>query len=165
MVTTGKLLYDWIWSFATGTYKSLWAVIILLGKKHTRLVIRFDASIALTLTNLWQIQQTKNWWYFSIIPIKHDLAFLANCLHWRQFARNTKSCFVGKVRKIFQNVVCWIFYPACKVLTVSINLHYSDVWYVTVAGKTMWTRHNWSRSLSNVSWFQSLLKLCWMKSI
>ena len=49
VVTTGKLLYDWAWSFATGTYKSLWAVIILLGKKHTRLVIRFDASIALTI--------------------------------------------------------------------------------------------------------------------
>ena len=31
----------------------------------------------------------------------------------RQFAWNVKSCFQGKIRKIFQNIVCWKFYPEC----------------------------------------------------
>ena len=31
----------------------------------------------------------------------------------RQFAWNVKSCFLGKIRKIFQNVCCWKFYPEC----------------------------------------------------
>ena len=30
--------------------------------------------------------------------------------------RSDKSCFLGKIRKIFQNVVYWNFYQACKVL-------------------------------------------------
>ena len=41
---------------------------------------------------------------------------------WRQFAWSIKSHFLGKIRKIFQNVVCWNFYPACKVLGVLIHL-------------------------------------------
>ena len=51
--------------------------------------------------------------FFLILPRKHDLKFPANCLHLRQFAWNVKSCFSGKEKKKFQNVVCWIFYPAC----------------------------------------------------
>ena len=34
----------------------------------------------------------------------------------RQFAWSVKPYFLGKIRKIFQNVVCWNFYPACKAL-------------------------------------------------
>ena len=50
---------------------------------------------------------------FLIFPRKQDLTFHANCLLRRQFACNVKSCFLGKIRKIFQNVVCWKFYPEC----------------------------------------------------
>ena len=50
---------------------------------------------------------------FLIFPRKQDLTFHANCLLRRQFAWNVKSCFLGKIRKIFQNVVCWKFYPEC----------------------------------------------------
>ena len=35
---------------------------------------------------------------------------------WRQFARSAKSYFLGKIRKILQNIICWKFLPACKVL-------------------------------------------------
>ena len=31
------------------------------------------------------------------------------------------SLFSGKIRKIFQNVICWNFYPACYVLEATIN--------------------------------------------
>ena len=48
---------------------------------------------------------------FLIFPRKQDLTFHANCLLRRQFAWNVKSCSLGKIRKIFQNVVCWKFYP------------------------------------------------------
>ena len=50
---------------------------------------------------------------FLIFPRKQDLTFHANCLLRRQFAWNVKSCFLGKIRKIFQSVVCWKFYPEC----------------------------------------------------
>ena len=50
---------------------------------------------------------------FLIFPRKQDLTFHANCLLRRQFAWNVKSCFLGKIRKIFQNVVCWKFFPEC----------------------------------------------------
>ena len=64
----------------------------------------------------WLIQQTKNWWYFSYFPRKHDGHFMpivsnGNNLHW-----NVKSCFHGKIRKLFQYVVCWKFYPEWQVL-------------------------------------------------
>ena len=36
---------------------------------------------------------------FLIIPRKQDLTLYANCLHWRQFAWNAKSCCLGKIRK------------------------------------------------------------------
>ena len=42
-------------------------------------------------------QQTDN--IFLTFPRKQDLIFHANCLHWRQFAWNIKSCFLGKIRK------------------------------------------------------------------
>ena len=50
---------------------------------------------------------------FLIFPRKQDLTFHANCLLRRQFAWNVISCFLRKIRKIFQNVVCWKFYPEC----------------------------------------------------
>ena len=53
----------------------------------------------------WQIDEI-----FLFFPRKQDLTFYANCLHWRQFACNVKSCFLGKI-KIFQIVICWNFYP------------------------------------------------------
>ena len=35
-------------------------------------------------------------YFFLIFPRKQDLTFYANCLHWRQFAWNVKSSFLGK---------------------------------------------------------------------
>ena len=42
--------------------------------------------------------------YFSyFFPEKKKITFHANCLQlWRQFARNIESCFLGKIRIIFQ---------------------------------------------------------------
>ena len=37
-------------------------------------------------------------------------------------ARNIKSCFLGKIRKLFQNVICWNFYPE-YTWTYSIPIH------------------------------------------
>ena len=36
---------------------------------------------------------------FPFFPRKQVLTFQANCLHWRQIARNVKSCFLGKKKK------------------------------------------------------------------
>ena len=56
--------------------------------------------------------------FFLIFSRKQDLTFRVNYLQWRQFAWNVKSCFFGgwKTRQIFQNIVCWTFYPECWVL-------------------------------------------------
>ena len=56
-----------------------------------------------------------------------DSTFHVNCLHWRQFAWNFKACYLGKIRKIFQDVVQRKFYPACgalQILMVIFFLHY-----------------------------------------
>ena len=49
------------------------------------------------------------------IDFSQKIGFYISCkLSTRQFARNVKSFFKEKIRKIFQNVVCWLFfYPAC----------------------------------------------------
>ena len=36
---------------------------------------------------------------------------------WRELAWNVKSCFLGKIRKLFQSVVCWKLYPICLALS------------------------------------------------
>ena len=51
---------------------------------------------------------------FLIFPRKQDLIFHAN---FRQFAWNIKSCFL---RKIFQYIACWKFYPECKALNARL---------------------------------------------
>ena len=51
-----------------------------------------------------RIQQTTNN-IFLIFPRKWDLTLHANCLLGIQFTC-VRSCFLGKRRKIFQNVVC-----------------------------------------------------------
>ena len=44
---------------------------------------------------------------FLIFPRKQDLTFFCKLSPWGQFARNVKYCFLlGKIGKIFQNVVC-----------------------------------------------------------
>ena len=48
---------------------------------------------------------------FLFFPRKQDLILHANCL----FCMKCWILFLGKVRKIFQNVFCWNFYLACSV--------------------------------------------------
>ena len=52
-------------------------------------------------------------------PWKQDLTFHPKCLPWRQIAWTVKFCFLGKIRKIFQNVVCWKFDTACLAFSFS----------------------------------------------
>ena len=59
---------------------------------------------------------------FLIFSRQQYLTFHAYCLYWRQFAWNAKIW--QKKRNIFQNVVCWNFYPAYYALIfISGNLH------------------------------------------
>ena len=59
--------------------------------------------------NIFSRRQTDN--SFLIFPRKQILTLHANCLQWRQFAWNVITRFLGKIRKIFLNVVCWILLP------------------------------------------------------
>ena len=51
-----------------------------------------------------------------------------------QFAWNVKAYFLGKIRNIFQNVVCWIFFTHMPYLYVLKNLdlllHVIIVWVI-----------------------------------
>ena len=60
------------------------------------------------------IQQTTNGRYFSYFSRKQDLTFYANCLHPSEtICKKCQTCFLGKIRKKNQYVVCWQFYLAC----------------------------------------------------
>ena len=59
---------------------------------------------------------------FLIFPRKLNLTVHADCLCRRQFAWNVKVFFLGKIRKVFQNVVCWNYYPTCSGLNSSYTL-------------------------------------------
>ena len=48
---------------------------------------------------------------------KQDLTFHANCLQWRQFARNVKFYFLGKIRKNISK--CRLLKILNKVLSVN----------------------------------------------
>ena len=56
-----------------------------------------------------QIQQMTNWYFLLNFSQKQDLTLLT-C---GQFVWNVKSHFLGKIREIFQNFVCWKFYAEC----------------------------------------------------
>ena len=47
-----------------------------------------------------------------IFSRKQVYKFHVNFLSWRQFVWNVKTCFLGKIRKIFQASICWNIYPA-----------------------------------------------------
>ena len=51
--------------------------------------------------------------FFFFFFRKQGLTFHANCLLRRQFALNIKHCYLEQFRKIFQNVVCWLFFFDC----------------------------------------------------
>ena len=54
------------------------------------------------------------------------MTFHANCLLRRQFAWNIKSCFLGKIRKYHQFVVCW---KSQRVVKVNLLDQNSSRWH------------------------------------
>ena len=98
-----------------------WKLLLVQLYNHCR---NYVCSIIIYLSS-GRSQQTANWWYFFMFPRKQDLTFHANCLLWRQFAWKVNSFFRGKIRKKFQNVLCWNFLP--KVL--SVNEYLTQIYY------------------------------------
>ena len=53
--------------------------------------------------------------FFLIFPWKQDLTLCANCLHWKQFACNVRTCCLGYIRKKYhQFVICLISHQSGK---------------------------------------------------
>ena len=56
---------------------------------------------------------------FLFFPIKQDLTFHANCLHWRQFAWNANSCFLEKKKNISKCcdkfMIFFLFFPLNRI--------------------------------------------------
>ena len=77
---------------------------------------------------------------------KHIWMFNANCLLRRQFARNVKACFLGKIRKFISKCLLLKFYPeswALKITTTlcrtSVKILILVVWHLS-RGKTFLRR-------------------------
>ena len=98
---TGDL--DLYFSHTCLIWRHLLFSFVLLGSAHTGVK---------SLSLVWLIGDI----FLILFSRKQDLTFHANCLHLRQFAWNAKSCFLGKIKKIFQYVISWKFYPECLAL-------------------------------------------------
>ena len=57
-----------------------------------------------------------NWWYFSYFSQKtaFDMSYKLSLLE--TICMKCQILFLGKIRKVFQNVVCWNFYSECWAL-------------------------------------------------
>ena len=63
--------------------------------------------------DLHEMSKSRNNWTKYCKISSADFFFTRLFVLRRQFAWNVKICFLGKARKIFQNVVCW-FYFCCS---------------------------------------------------
>ena len=78
-----------------------------------------EKPFILTFTTLWaNLADKLMMFFFLFFPRKQDLTFQTNCLQWRQYAWYVETCFLVKVRKIFQNVARWKFYAECYALII-----------------------------------------------
>ena len=80
---------------------------------------------------------------FLIFSRKWALAIPANCLPRRQFARIVKAYFLRKIRKIWENVICWNFveswYGALYVVCIAIVLMVILCWSLIFYSKVKYT--------------------------
>ena len=65
---------------------------------------------------------------FFVFLGKQDLTFYGNCLHWRHFPWNVKSCFLGKIRKLSINLLSAEF--AQGLVKASHVFKKGYLWYV-----------------------------------
>ena len=140
------------------------SVFFCFGILFCLFVVFFLIVRILTITILWANSTDDISIFFFFFKKKLAVIFNANCLlvktyfwdslHelWRQFAGNIKAYFLGKIRKIFQNVVCWNFYPVCSVKLHKYASANSNM--QTVQTQTAHTFAVWSKStlITNLIW-------------
>ena len=73
------------------------------------LIYFFNLYHSLGEFSRWQINDI-----FLIFPRKQDLTFLTNCLQWRHFVGNVKTCFQGKNKKNLS---------ICRLLKILLRVH------------------------------------------
>ena len=89
-------------------------------QNNTELDIRLaTAKLHVTCTTLHvDSADDKSRIFFYEIRLWHFMQIVSR----RQFAWNAKDYFWGKIRKIFQNVVCWFFLPSMESVNMCTNL-------------------------------------------
>ena len=109
-LTTGSVISTWPSTHSSCGTPLPWPVILVcsvLGPA-TQIIgevtwIAFTTCKIITLLHplplSWLIQQTDD--MFLTFPRKKDFTFHANCLHWRQFAWNVKTCCQEKTHKTY----------------------------------------------------------------
>ena len=105
--------------------------------------------------------------FFLIFPRRQDLTFHADCLQWRHFAWNVKSCFPEKNKKnvnnlwsaeLAQRVVQIKIYQCQEIVNLSLHCHCNKVkytgnidnflgWKIFTSIVKFWN-WNWSRDYS-----------------
>ena len=93
------------------SWNALWYVFFFFLFFYGEVV---DSKLTLTLVDLYHsLGKFSRRQIDYIFPRKQALTFHANRLLRRQTAWNVEVFFWKKRRKLFQNVVCWNFYPEC----------------------------------------------------
>ena len=97
--------------------------------------------------------------FLNFYPKYQDSTIHANSLHWRQSVLNVKSCFLGKIRKIFQDVFLLKILP--RVLSVKISLFFPEnrIWHFM---QTISNKHNLHEMQNLVLWeeIRKLSSIC-----
>ena len=95
-----------------------------------------------TLTTLWADSSDDNLMIFFLFLLENRIWHFMQIVTFGD-AWSVKSYFLRKIKKIFQSVVCWNLYPACKVL--------SHLCWVDLSTLTLWTVSLSPPTLKNVS--------------
>ena len=91
---------------------------ILFSGKNTKI---FQDVVAENFTQRTKVNLYHSLGKFSRPHIYTGFDIHANCLHWRQFAWNVKSCFLGKIQKYFKMSLL-------KILPRELRLTFTTPW-------------------------------------
>ena len=86
-----------------------------IGMSSVHIFIDHAKPWPLPLT--WLFQDTRNWLIFFLFSQKNRLwHFMLIVSLWDSLHEMSMSVFLWQIRTIFQNVIYWNFYPACRTL-------------------------------------------------
>ena len=110
-------------------YSHLLCIYLNIPSTRTIQDNNLNNSSFLTVTTPWANSADDKFMIFFFLflqenRLKDFMQIVSSGDKRRQFAWNVKACFLAKIRKIFQNFVCWKFYLACWELKIFLRKFY-----------------------------------------